>query len=208
MVPISGLLTSQQIATMMADSGAATVFVSSGNRALVEAAQLPASVRRIAIGFTGEGWGSGRRAAGRRARQRPRRAHAPGRPLQHHLQHRAPRACPRTSAAEPRRANAFRVVQMRWNSAWRAQSAALVTTALYSYGTMFMVLPPLLLGGTVVIMEQFSPAGALALIEQHKVTHAFMVPTHASSRSMIPREAGMTCPSLRCPLSAGSIAAA
>ncbi|MDO8363381.1 MAG: AMP-binding protein [Actinomycetota bacterium] len=34
------------------------------------------------------------------------------------------------------------------------------------------------LGGTVVVMEKFDPAQALALIEQHKVTHAQFVPTH------------------------------
>jgi acyl-CoA synthetase (AMP-forming)/AMP-acid ligase II len=33
------------------------------------------------------------------------------------------------------------------------------------------------LGGTVVVMERFEPAEALALIEQHQVTHAQFVPT-------------------------------
>ena len=33
------------------------------------------------------------------------------------------------------------------------------------------------LGGTVVVMERFDPAEALALIEQHHVTHAQFVPT-------------------------------
>jgi acyl-CoA synthetase (AMP-forming)/AMP-acid ligase II len=34
------------------------------------------------------------------------------------------------------------------------------------------------LGGTVVAMESFDPARALALVEQHRVTHAQFVPTH------------------------------
>ncbi len=34
------------------------------------------------------------------------------------------------------------------------------------------------LGGTVVVMERFDPAEALALIERHRVTHAQFVPTH------------------------------
>jgi long-chain acyl-CoA synthetase len=33
------------------------------------------------------------------------------------------------------------------------------------------------LGGTVVVMEHFDPAGALALIEHHRVTHSQWVPT-------------------------------
>ncbi len=34
------------------------------------------------------------------------------------------------------------------------------------------------LGATVVVMEKFDPARALALIEQHRITHAQFVPTH------------------------------
>jgi acyl-CoA synthetase (AMP-forming)/AMP-acid ligase II len=34
------------------------------------------------------------------------------------------------------------------------------------------------LGATVVVMERFDPAEALALIERHRVTHAQFVPTH------------------------------
>jgi len=202
MVPISGLLTSQQIATMMADSGAATVFVSSGNRALVEAAELPASVRRIAIGFTGEGWEAGDALL----------AAAPG----------------SDPGVRTRPEDRFNIIyssgttglpkgivqslgartHFAWSNALELgmarDSVALVTTALYSNGTMFMVLPPLLLGGTVVIMEQFSPAGALALIEQHKVTHAFMVPTQCIVTLDDPALGRHDLSSLRCLLSAGS----
>ena len=81
---------------------------------------------------------------------------------------------------------------------------ALVTTALYSNGTMFMVLPPLLLGGTVVIMEQFSPAGVLALIERHRVTHAFMVPTQCIVTLDDPTCGAHDISSLQALLSAGS----
>ena len=34
------------------------------------------------------------------------------------------------------------------------------------------------LGGMVVVMEKFEPARALALIEEHRITHAQFVPTH------------------------------
>ena len=34
------------------------------------------------------------------------------------------------------------------------------------------------LGGTVVLMERFDPTEALRLVEQHRITHAQLVPTH------------------------------
>lgn len=198
MVPISGLLTGAQIATMMTDSGAKTVFVSASNRTLVESADLPADIRRIAIGFEGEGW---------------------------ELLSNAPDSDPGVAIRPEDRFNIIYssgttglpkgIVQShgaRTHFAWSnalelgmtRDSVALVTTALYSNGTMFMVLPPLLLGATIVIMEQFSPAGALALIERHKVTHAFMVPTQCIVTLDDPALGQHDLSSIKALLSAGS----
>lgn len=202
MVPISGLLTSAQIATMMADSGARIVFVSASNRVLVEAAQLTGDIRRIAIGFTGEGWEDGDAMLAS--------------------------ASPDSPGVTTRPEDRFNIIYSsgttglpkgivqshgaRTHFAWsnalelgmRRESVTLVTTAMYSNGTMFMVLPPLLLGATIVIMEQFSPASALALIEQHRVTHAFMVPTQCIVTLDDPALGQHDLSSLEALLSAGS----
>jgi acyl-CoA synthetase (AMP-forming)/AMP-acid ligase II len=202
MVPISGLLTPPQIATMMADSGARCVFVSAGNRALVEAAELGTEVRSIAIGFEGEGWVAGDALLAAAPESDPGLCNRPedrfniiyssgttGLPKGIVQSHGA-----RTHFAW---SNAIELGMSR-------ESITLVTTALYSNGTMFMVLPPLLLGATVVIMEQFSPAGALALIEKHKVSHAFMVPTQCIVTLDDPALGAHDLSSLQCLLSAGS----
>lgn len=198
MVPISELLTGAQIATMMADSGAKTVFVSASNRALVDSAALPADIRRVAIGFAGEGWET------------------------------LPAASDSDPAVRIQPDDRFNIIYSsgttglpkgivqshgaRMHFAWSnalelgmtRDSVTLVTTALYSNGTMFMVLPPLLLGATIVIMEQFSPDGALALIERHRVTHAFMVPTQCIVTLDDPALGQHDLSSLKALLSAGS----
>jgi long-chain acyl-CoA synthetase len=44
------------------------------------------------------------------------------------------------------------------------------------------------IGGTVVVMESFDPAHALALVEKHRVTHAQFVPTHFVKMLKLPAE--------------------
>jgi acyl-CoA synthetase (AMP-forming)/AMP-acid ligase II len=81
---------------------------------------------------------------------------------------------------------------------------ALATTALYSNGTQFMVLPPLLVGGTIIILESFTPAGCLAAIERHRVTHSFLVPTQCIVTLDDPAFGRHDLSTLRSLLSAGS----
>ncbi len=56
------------------------------------------------------------------------------------------------------------------------RSRALTTTSLYSNGTWLMMLPVLFSGGTCVVMPAFDPMLFLRLVEQEKITHTFMVP--------------------------------
>ncbi|USG63140.1 acyl--CoA ligase [Sneathiella marina] len=58
-----------------------------------------------------------------------------------------------------------------------SSSRAMTTTALYSNGTWLMVLPVLFAGGTLVVLPEFSPAAFLKTVEHENITHTFMVPT-------------------------------
>jgi acyl-CoA synthetase (AMP-forming)/AMP-acid ligase II len=57
-----------------------------------------------------------------------------------------------------------------------ASSRALATTPLYSNGTFLMVLPALFVGATLVVLPSFSPRGFLETVARERITHTFMVP--------------------------------
>ncbi|MEX2473689.1 class I adenylate-forming enzyme family protein [Marinobacter sp.] len=52
----------------------------------------------------------------------------------------------------------------------------LVSTPMYSNTTLVSMLPTLFYGGTLVLMAKFSARQFLELAEQHRVTHAMLVP--------------------------------
>jgi acyl-CoA synthetase (AMP-forming)/AMP-acid ligase II len=64
-------------------------------------------------------------------------------------------------------------IEMGFSSA----SRAMTTTALYSNGTWLMILPVLFTGGTLVVLPEFSPQEFLETVQRENVTHTFMVPT-------------------------------
>lgn len=61
-------------------------------------------------------------------------------------------------------------------NSYRPDSVTLVSTPLYSNTTLVSFMPALGGGGTVVLMPKFNAGEFLALAEQHRVTHAMLVP--------------------------------
>ena len=61
-------------------------------------------------------------------------------------------------------------------SGYRTGGVTLLSTPLYSNTTLISLLPTLALGGTAVLMRKFSADGFLALAQQHRATHAMLVP--------------------------------
>ena len=202
MVPVSSLLTATQIATMIDDSGARLLFASPDNRALVEAAAPPANVSRIAIGFTGDGWADGDALRAAASSVGPRIRSEPSDRF-NIIYSSGTTGLPK-GIVQSHRARSHFAWSIALELGMTSDTVALVTTALYSNGTQFMVLPPLLVGGTIIILESFTPAGCLAAIERRRVTHSFLVPTQCIVTLEDPACGRYDLSTLRALLSAGS----
>ena len=85
-----------------------------------------------------------------------------------------------------------------------SSSTALTTTPLYSNGTWLMMLPTLFAGGTLHIMRSFDAEKFLKIVEGEKITHTFMVPTQFLMVLDQPMLAQANLSSLVTVLSAGS----
>jgi long-chain acyl-CoA synthetase len=83
-------------------------------------------------------------------------------------------------------------------------SVALCSTPLYTNGTWITMLPVLFMGGTVVLGQKFSGAAFLDAVEQHGVTHAFLVPTQMVKILAEPDLADRDLSSVRVILSGGA----
>ena len=178
------------------------LFASAKTRSLVEAFDPPSSVIRVAADFAAPGWTTLGELSDGASGDEPHVRYASADPFNIIYSsgttglpkgivhsHRARRHWSWSNAIEMRFAH---------------DSVALITTPLYSNGTWFMLLPPLLLGATIVLMEQFSTEGFLALVGRHRVSHSFVVPAQCQMILDDPGLAAADLSSLQMLLSAGS----
>jgi len=203
-VPLSGLLTGEQLAGLIADSGARFAFVSEefAERLLPCAADLPEVRRWIGHGV----------------------ADAPAEPLAAFTAEKPATTPPVRHASDDR----FNIIyssgttglpkgivqthraRLHWafsnavEMGFQADCRALTTTALYSNGTWLMMLPALFAGGTLVAMPAFDPAGFLETVARERITHTFMVPAQYIGVLARPELATADLSTLRTVLSAGS----
>jgi long-chain acyl-CoA synthetase len=85
-----------------------------------------------------------------------------------------------------------------------ARSRALTTTSLYSNGTWLMMLPVLFVGGTCVVMPSFTPQAFAQAVAAERITHSFMVPAQYIALLADPGLDGYDLKSLHSLLCAGS----
>ena len=100
----------------------------------------------------------------------------------------------------------------RFNFAWARvadfriarESVILIATPLYHNGSMLTLLPALLTGAAIVVMERFDAGAALELIELEHCTHTFMVPSQYVDLVAHPHWAEADLSSLSMALTAGA----
>ncbi len=178
-VPLSGLLTAEQLAVLIDDCDAAVIFVSQEFRERVDAVRDSLGKIRdgafVAIGFQGDGWLPFADFVGDASAEQPAVSYDLGEDF-NIIYSSGTTGLPKGIVQTHR-------VRQHWSFSnaldlrFHSDARALTTTALYSNGTWLMVLPALFTGATLVAMPSFDPKAFLETVQNQRITHTFMVPT-------------------------------
>lgn len=175
-VPLSGLLTGEQLAGLLSDSDAVVAIVAAEFRKRVEPTRtrLDKVERWIAFGFNGPDWED----------WEPLLAAAATTPagVEHALDDDFNIIYSSGTTGLPKGIVQTHRARLHWafsnavEMGYQADARALTTTALYSNGTWLAMLPALFAGGCVHVMPNFSSAAFLDIVARERITHTFMVP--------------------------------
>jgi long-chain acyl-CoA synthetase len=182
-VPLSGLLTGDQLAALISDSGAVAAFATPEFQAKLDSASTaPGCLRAHLKVLHGApvlpaGWKSLDDFV----------AHQPTHQPDVRLHQDDPFNIIYSSGTTglPKGIVQTHRARLHWafsnaiEMGFRDTSRALTTTSLYSNGTWLMMLPVLFAGGTLVVMPGFDVSRFLALLSEERITHTFLVPSQS-----------------------------
>ncbi|RMF11161.1 MAG: AMP-dependent synthetase [Alphaproteobacteria bacterium] len=205
-VPLSGMLTSEQLVHLIDDCDATAVFTDDHLGHLVRPGRD--KLRKVrpngfyAVNFEAVGWQSFAERMAEASEEEPGvtyRMDDPFNIIYSSGTTGLPKGIVQTHRARQHWSYS-NALEMRFHE----EARALTTTALYSNGTWFMVLPPLFVGATVHILPSFDPGAFLETVERERITHSFMVPAQYIATLQHPRLNEANLSSLEMLLSAGS----
>ena len=176
-VPLSGMASSESLAMMMDNSDAEILFLENQYRELIDPVKL--RLTKVTTGgfvgfdFSGDGWGG-------------YEAFIDGFPTTHPGVKITPELgfniiYSSGTTGVPKgilHARSMRMQEYPKGAAtgYSPYARTLISTPLYSNTTMAALLPTMANGGCAVIMPKFDANEFLALAEEHKITHAMLVP--------------------------------
>ncbi|OWJ73056.1 hypothetical protein CDV50_04270 [Haematobacter massiliensis] len=179
MVPVSGMLTSDQILTLLSDCEASIVIASADLRSLVDAIadRLPMlrTSGRIGTDFGGDGWVKLTDFCAGASAEEPRVA-LRGDDVFSIMYSSGTTGLPK-GVVHTHAARVYFCLSNGFEMRFDGTARSLVTTALYTAGTWLMVMPTLFAGGTLHIHRQFRSDDFLDTLEAERITHTFTVPS-------------------------------
>lgn len=201
-VPLSGLLTADQLAHLVLDSGARTVFASPEFREKLETRQDRLGEIGLWIGHGFEDWTPLSDLTDGMATTPP--------DVLYDLTDDFNIIYSSGTTGLPKGIVQTHRARLHWafsnatEMSFSAGSRGMTTTALYSNGTWLMMLPCLFAGGTLYVMDSFGADEFLRLVEDERITHTFMVPPQFTMVLDRPAMESADLSSLECVLCAGS----
>ncbi len=176
-VPLSTLLNARDANTLLSDADVKAVFVNKAGRHQLDEADGVAKSLRVALDFDESSF-----TPYETILERPPAAHT----VDVKAEDRATIIYSSGTTGIPKG-----IVHSQLGRTWYASGFAqafncdrnsiyLLATGAYSNGSWGMMAPFFYTGGTLIMMTKYKVAESLSLIEKHRVTHSFFVPTQIS----------------------------
>lgn len=179
MVPLSNMLTAEQVSTLLNDCRASFVIASQDLRHLVDPVvpDLPAlrPDGLIGVDFESEGWTSIEAFCAGASTREPDVALTGQDPFS--IMYSSGTTGLPKGVVHTHSARVYFCLSNGFEMRFDGNARGLVTTALYTAGTWLVLMPTLFTGGALHIHRQFRPDDFLSAVQNERITHTFIVPS-------------------------------